>query len=310
MDPVELLSNEPHNPRDPDPWVAVFLDRSLPMNERSKAALLVDQRSFSRQFVLPAIRPISRLLIIIFQILKIFVSNRFTSSKLLHRLLSWGLRNFVSPEANYLILRHFHVGSEILDFIARNAPELGVPTNPIRPTNLEHVKDEIFLNHDLNLYNFVIRLNRALRDQNRTLAPPSKLDFSGISDDFPIEPMPRRWTNFLDLQSAIEIFTPMYQLFLTDRDFWRASNSLQLDETIAIYVATLMQAPGLVALVNNRHPMVPLSTMRAGFRLMLHGLSAESLHGLLVECKHGRMPQLARVVSAVPMPQLPVTEAA
>ena len=30
MDPVELLSNEPHNPRDPDPWVALFLDRSLP----------------------------------------------------------------------------------------------------------------------------------------------------------------------------------------------------------------------------------------------------------------------------------------
>jgi hypothetical protein len=310
MDPVELLSNEPHNPRDPDPWVALFLDRSLPMNERTKAALLVDQRSFSRQFMLPALRPISRLLIILFQILKIFVSNRFTSSKLLHRLLSWGLRNFVSPEANYLILRHFHVGSEILDFIARNTPELGVPTNPIRPTNLEHVKDEIFLNHDLNLYNFVIRLNRALRDQNRSLTPPARLDFSGISDEFPIEPMPRRWTNFMDLQSAIEIFTPMYQLFLTDRDFWRASNSLQLDETIAIYVATLMQAPGLVALVNNRHPMVPLSTMRAGFRLMLHGLSAESLHGLLVECKHGRMPQLARVVSAVPMPQLPVTEAA
>jgi hypothetical protein len=291
--------------------VALFLDRSLPMNERTKAMLLVDQRSFSRQFFLPTIRPISRLLIIIFQILKIFVSNRFTSSKLLHRLLSWGLRNFVSPEANYLILRHFHVGSEILDFIARNTPELGVPTNPIRPTNLEHVKDEIFLNHDLNLYNFVIRLNRALREQNRTLAPPARLDFSGISDEFPIEPMPRRWTNFMDLQSAIEIFTPMYQLFLTDRDFWRASNSLQLDETIAIYVATLLQAPGLVALVNNRHPMVPLSTMRAGFRLMLHGLSAESLHGFLVECKHGRMPQLARIVSPeLQMSRLPATEAA
>jgi hypothetical protein len=311
MDPIEVLSNEPHDPRDPDPWVALFLDRSLPMHERTKAALLVDQRSRSRQFLLPAIRPLARLAIIVFQIMKLFVSNRFTSSKLLHRLLSWGLRTWVSPEANYLILRHFHVGSEILDFIARNTPELGVPTNPIRPTNLEHVKDEIFLNHDLNLYNFVIRLNRALREQGRTLGPPVKLDFSGLSDEFPIEEMPRRWTNFLDLQSAIEIFTPMYQLFLTDRDFWRASNSLQLDETIAIYVATLLQAPGLVALVNNRHPMVPLTTMRAGFRLMLHGLSAESLHGFLVECKHGRMPQLARIVSPMLQIQKPaVTEAA
>jgi hypothetical protein len=65
-----------------------------------------------------------------------------------------------------------------------------------------------------------------------------------------------------------------------------------------------------VHLVNNRHPMVPLSTRRAGFRLMLHGLSAESLHSFLVECKHERMPQLARVVSALQAPQLPATEAA
>ncbi|MDC0712046.1 hypothetical protein POL68_26495 [Stigmatella sp. ncwal1] len=298
VDPVELLSNAPHDPRDPDPWVAMFLDSSLPMNPRAKASLLVDQRSRSRQFLLPLIRIFSRLSVILLQVLKTVVPNRFTSSKLLHRLLSWGMRTWVSPEANYLILRHFHVGSELLGFIARNTPELNVPVNPLLPTNMEHVKDEIFLKHDLNLYNFVIRLNRALRDQERTLAPPARLDFSGISDAFPLEPMPHRWTNFLDLQSAIELFTPLYQLFLTDRDFWRASNSLQLDETIAIYVATLLQAPGLVALVNNRHPLVPLATMEAGFRLVLHGLSAENLHGFLVECKHGRMPQLARVVSA------------
>lgn len=306
MDPIELLDKAPHDPRDPDPWVAMFLDRSLPMNERVKANLLVDQRSASRQFLLPAIRPFSRLCIVLLQILKTIVPNRFTSSPLLHKLLCWGMRTWVSPEANYLILRHFHVGSELLDFIARNAPELGVPTSPLRPTSLEHVKDEIFLKHDLNIYNFVIRLNRALRDQNRTLAPPAKLDFSGISDDFPLEEFPRRWTNFLDLQSAIELFTPLYQLFLTDRDFWRASNSLQLDEIIAIYTATLMRAPGLVALVNNRHPLVPLSTMEAGFRLVLHGLSAESLHGFLLECKHGRMPQLARVVSTeLVLPSVP-----
>ncbi|MCY1044872.1 hypothetical protein OV208_26385 [Corallococcus sp. bb12-1] len=311
MDPVELLNSEPHDPRDPDPWVALFLDRSLPMHERTKAAMLVDQRSRARQFMLPVIRPIARLCIILFQCLKIFMPNRFTSSKLLHRLLAWGLKTWVSPEANYLILRHFHVGSEILDFIARNASELNVPTNPIRPTELVHVRDEIFLNHDLNLYNFVIRLSRALRDQGRTLSPPAKLDFSGVSDEFPIQEMPNGWTNFLDLQSAIELFTPMYQLFLTDRDFWRASNSLQLDETIAIYVATLLQAPGLVALVNNRHPLVPLTTMRAGFRLMLHGLSAELLHGFLVECKHGRMPQLARIVApTLQLPAQPVSGAA
>jgi hypothetical protein len=87
------------------------------------------------------------------------------------------------------------------------------------------------------------------------------------------------------VHTAIEIYTPLYPLFLTDNDFWRAANSLQLDETVGLYVARILKAPEHLALVNNKHPMVPLSTMGAGFRLILHGLAAESLHALLREYK-------------------------
>src|SRR5690606_37461881 len=91
--------------------------------------------------------------------------------------------------------------------------------------------------------------------------------------------------NFIDLQSAIELFTPVYQLLLTDNDFWRAANSLQLDETIGIYAAQILQAPQHLMLVNNKHPLVPLSTLRAGHRLVLHGLSSEMLHASLMQMK-------------------------
>lgn len=97
--------------------------------------------------------------------------------------------------------------------------------------------------------------------------------------------MPQSRLNFLDLQSAIELFTPLYQLMLTDNDFWRAANSLQLDETIGIYAAKLLGAPQHLILVNNSHPLVPMSTLRAGYRLVLHGLSTEMLHSLLMEMK-------------------------
>ena len=40
-----------------------------------------------------------------------------------------------------------------------------------------------------------------------------------------------------------------------------------------------------LALVNNRHPWVPLSSLRAGHRLVLHGLSTELLHAVLVHHK-------------------------
>jgi hypothetical protein len=97
--------------------------------------------------------------------------------------------------------------------------------------------------------------------------------------------------NFLDLESAIEIYTPLYQLFLTDSDFWRACNSLQLDETVALYSSKLLGDASYVGLVNNKHPLVPLSTLQAGYRLLLHGLAAECLHATLVQFK--RQQQLA-----------------
>lgn len=65
----------------------------------------------------------------------------------------------------------------------------------------------------------------------------------------------------------------------------RASTSLQLDETLAIYCARLIGDSSYVGLVNNKHPLVSLLTLQTGYRLMLHGLAAESLQAHLVRFK-------------------------
>jgi hypothetical protein len=77
----------------------------------------------------------------------------------------------------------------------------------------------------------------------------------------------------------------MYQAFLTDNDFWLAANSLQLDETIGIYVSRILGDSQYLWLINNKHPLIPLSTLRAGHRLTIHGIASESLHGLLSKLK-------------------------
>ncbi len=281
-----------HDPRDPNPWLALYLDQSTPIDSKVKQAWLRESSSWSRQFLLPVVRPFARGAIILLQLLKAVLPNAFTSSWLLHRLLAWALYTFVRPDANWLILRHFHMGSEILDFIARNVPGTNVPLNPLKPINLAQLRDHLFLQHDLNLFNFVINLNRELRAQQREITPPPTLDTRGISENnFGIEEMPNRWHNFVDLQTAIELFTPVYQLFLTDNDFWRATNSLQLDETIAIYVARVLDQPHNLVLLNNKHPLVPESTLRAGHRLVLHGLASEMLYELLVRTKQAQAVQ-------------------
>jgi hypothetical protein len=279
-----------HDPTDPDPWLALELDRSLPIDPEAKALLIASQRSRSRQFLLPFVRPAARLAILGAQVVRTVAPSRLTSSKLLHRLMAWGMAAFVRPEANRLILRHFHLGAEILAFIADNAtPGFRPALERMRPRRIADVRDQLFLKHDLNIYNFLIALNEEMTRRRTVIGKREALDFSAISEAPPqIEVPRRRWWNFIDLETAVEFYTPLYGLLLSDRDFWRASNSLQLDETVALYAARLIGSEQHLVLVNNGHPLVPLPTWGAGRRLMLHGLATETLHGFLREEKARR----------------------
>jgi hypothetical protein len=278
-----------HDERDPNPWLSLFLDDSIPINQTTKLALMRNNSSKSARYLLPFIQIWSKVTMFFIHIFKFFFPKLINSSKVLHSLLAWGLKRFVSSDANLLIFRHFHIGTEILQFIAGNIPKVEIVGSPLKPKDFEDVKEDLFLNHDLNLYNFVIRLNSQLKEKGITIKPPKKVNLEMITDDqFDHIEFPDKWTNILDLRSAIELFTPFYQLFLTSNDFIRASNSLQLDETIAIYTAQILETPGHLGLVNNKHPMVPVTTYSAAYRLVLHGLAAETLHEVLVKMKHNK----------------------
>ncbi len=288
---AEYFENLKNNPKNPSHWHALFLDNSIPFSADAKAAFLYDSGRRSKQFLLPVVRVLARLAIILLQVMKIVIPNIINAPKTLHKTLYMGMKYFISPEANYLILRHFYLGSEVLRFIKDNVKGAeDIPMNPLKPLNLEPVKNNLFLDHDLNLYNFIINLNLALKEKNLKVEKVDRPDFSAITDGkIPFDELRDGFTNVLDLASAIEIFTPVYQFFLTDNDFWRASNSLQLDEVIGVYAATIMNCPEKLIALNNKHPMVPLPTYGAAFRLVLHGLSTEVLHGLLVQQKKEQM---------------------
>lgn len=282
------IENMVHDPNDPNPWHALYLDNSTPIRSSVKEKWLRDSSSMSRQFFLPFARPLAKLMIIIIQVIKALSPIDWRFSKTLHRIIAFSLKTFVRADANELILRHFHAGSEILAFIAANIHGVNVPLNPLKPKNLDGLIDNTILKHDINIYNFVINLNTELRNKNLKILPiaADKIDYSMITEgEFDIEPMPNGFLNFIDLETAIELYTPFFQFMLTDNDFWRATNSLQLDETIGLYAATILNSHQHLVLVNNKHPMISLITLNAGFRLVLHGLSTEMGHWLLVQKK-------------------------
>ena len=286
MNAPQDWSNWQDNPDDPNPWYTLYMDSVTPLSPEVKQAWLIDSSRKSRQYILPIVRPLARLTIIINQVIKSILPS-WRQSAALHKTIVWGLKNFVSPEANTFILRHFTLGSEIQRFILDNLPGIEIPElHYMRFQTLDDLKDDAFLKHDLNLFNFITSLNLALKAQGRELVAPETLNFSSITDgDFPIRDIPTSQWNKLDIQTAIELYTPVFQFFLSDNDFWRSVNSLQLDETIAMYVGKILHDPLPLILVNNRHPLVPHSTLKAGFRLVLHGLGTEMLHYYLVTLK-------------------------
>lgn len=287
-------SNWQDNPDDPNPWYTLYVDTLTPLSPEVKQAWLIDSSRKSRQYLLPIVRPLARAMIIFNQLLKTLLPQ-WRQSVALHKTIVWGLKNFVSPQANTFILRHFTLGSEIQRFILDNLPGIEIPPlHFMRFQTLDELSDEAFLKHDLNLFNFITQLNLDLKVQGREIIAPKRLNFSAITEGaFPIREIPTTAFNKLDIQTAIELYTPIFQLFLTDNDFWRSVNSLQLDETMALYVGKILNDPLPVMLVNNRHPLVPHSTLKAGFRLVLHGLATEMLHRYLVLLKQKQASSLS-----------------
>ena len=55
---------------------------------------------------------------------------------------------------------------------------------------------------------------------------------------------------------------------------------------VAVSIAKILGTHYHLAFVKNGHPLVQLSTLQAGYRLMMHGLDCEALHGWLRVLKH------------------------
>jgi hypothetical protein len=273
-----------YDPADPDPWLALYLDHSLPIDPQAKRALLLGARSWSRRWLFPVSRPLVFLFFCCVKVLRAISPRHPNLNGLLHRSIHHGLRIFGSPEANTLIMRHFHIGTELLAFMKANSgidPTL-VKTIPLKPLTLKDLEANVFLQHDLNIFNFIIELNIALQAAGKEITPPDVVDFSMISEVNPaFETFPTGLLNRIDIQTAVEFYTPLYALMLPRNDFMRAAHSLQLDETVAIYIARILGTDYHMNFVKNGHPMVTLSTLQAGYRLMMHGLDCEGMHGWL-----------------------------
>jgi hypothetical protein len=150
------------------------------------------------------------------------------------KLCLWFLRRFVSPDAVTLLIRHFIVETDLLNFCVRNAGVPGVSEVTLRPSTLGGLGDRAVIEHDLNVYR-VLRLLGCVG----SLSPPGSLDF-GTLDIPPIDPEPRtRRLLRLDIQTALCLMNIPFAFCLTPGEYQRAVHSMRLDTSLLTVLTAL-----------------------------------------------------------------------
>ena len=124
----------------PSVWELMAVDPAVPMDRAALRLVIRDQRRWSRTYVYPWLRVVSRVLVTLIACGKRACPVRFAAHGVMDRLCLWFLRRFVSLDAVTLLVRHFIVETNLLNFCVRNAlPD--VPEVGLRPVTLAGLGD-------------------------------------------------------------------------------------------------------------------------------------------------------------------------
>ena len=277
-------TSAPRDRRDPSVWDALYLDSAIPVDLQAKAYMVKDLQSWSRNYLLTPIKVIANIGLAIIMTVKRLLPFQFRSYWLMHRMAVWFLNTFTTPEACYLIVRHLCIGSNIINFLADNGPDLTMPRSDLYPRTVEDLADNAFLEHDLILYNFVLDYQAAQQEHPNWLPEVQQrgLTYRSIRPiELDIDVSQRDWLQVLDMESALELFKICYSLCVTSDEFHRAVVSLQFDESFGLYFSQLTGDYDWNHVITNRYPLAPNSPFAAAHNLLLHGVLSEYLHRYL-----------------------------
>lgn len=275
---------------DPSLHDILAVDDVLPMDAKVRELWVYNLRHPMRRGVLSLVRIIRTLTLYLFyfgrRILPDFLQLSFPG--LLQRIICFFMDRFVTPEANYLILNHFWTESNLLNFLIANSRHRErIKPVELYPDRIWDLMEQNFIKHDIAMFNALHDLGPV--DQEAWPVAPDKLDFSTLR---PLavkqDPARRRWTQFVDFETAHELFKATFCLLLTWEQYERSTTSLQFDHSIAIRLARLLGDPSVAELAANRYPMLILGPTGIGHRFILHGLFTEYAHEHVVRIGKAR----------------------
>lgn len=263
---------------------AVMLDNSLPMSREAVDLWMRDLHNRGRWVVRPVLQFVFAAVLHVTWALKRLPLPQFRAHGLLQRTICWFCRNFVSPEANQLILRHFATESNILNFLRDNSGASSVTPVELYPRKIDDMLRHTFVAHDQELFRAMHDMSPWQRPQSPT--PLAQLDWSHWRDiDIADQGHPRRRTQVFDFETSHALFMCFFCFLLTAEEYRDAINGFNLDHSIAIRIGQIVGEPSLVELAYNKYPHYLVGPWNLTQRFLMHGFFTEYLHARLEELR-------------------------
>jgi hypothetical protein len=263
---------------------AVYVDNSLPIDREAVDLWLKDVHNPLRWIVRPVLQLLFAVLLHVTWAVKRLPLPQFRAHRFLQRMICWFCRNFVSREANLLILRHFATESNILNFLRDNSNAAQVPPLELYPQKIDDLLDHTFVRHDQELFRMFRELGpwdespwpKSARELNWTNWRPIKLDIDAI---------PRRATQLLDFETSHALFMCLFCLLLTAEEYRDSINGFNLDQSMAIRIGKMIGDPTLTEYVYNKYPLYPVGPWNLAQRFLMHGFFTEHLNARLEQLR-------------------------
>ena len=117
---------------EPSVWQAILADPTVPFDRVTLGQVVRDQQRPSRRWLYPWLRHVSRAAVWLIRLVKALLPVRFSAHSTMDTACVWFLRRFVSVDAGALLLRHFVVETNLLNFITANT-DSGIEPVTLRP---------------------------------------------------------------------------------------------------------------------------------------------------------------------------------
>ena len=205
-----------------------------------------------------------------------------------HGFLQWQIcffmKYFVRPEANILILRHFQAESNLLNFVIDNSGKKDVAPVLIYPKMIRDLMVQTFVHHDQG----VLMTMRDLQQPDRTNWPIEQdeltwTNWNPVRIDYSSER--KKWTQFLDFETAHELFKTSFCFWLTSKEYEAAINSFQFDHSVGLLIDDIVGAAHFADIAYNRFPMILVGPTGLSYRFLMHGFFVEHVHAHLEQMR-------------------------